>query len=97
MSTAGIYNYHPKVEYPSSVLPQMKSDTQSPPFYFGASQVPVALNIAHDASEHFKPSYNVSTQSIFDIPMKGHGLGVGLKTTHRKNDNIRIPKFLFHK
>ena len=97
MSTAGTYNFHPKVEYPSSVLPQMKSDTQSPPFYFGGSQVPVALNIAHDASDDFKPSYKVSTHSVNDIPMKGHGLGVGLKTTHRKSDNIRIPKGLFHK
>jgi hypothetical protein len=29
--------------------------------------------------------------------MVGHGLGVGLKTTMRKNDNIRRAKYMFHK
>jgi len=29
--------------------------------------------------------------------MVGHGLGVGLKTTMKKNDNIRRAKYMFHK
>ena len=97
MSTAGIYNYHPKVEHPNAILHQMDSDTTRPPFFFGGSQVPINLHMEHDSSSDFKIPYNSSVNSIGHIPMKGHGLGIGLKTTHRKNDNIRIPKYLFHK
>jgi len=39
MSTAGIYNYHPKVEHPNKIFSQMESQSQQPSFYFGGSQV----------------------------------------------------------
>jgi hypothetical protein len=95
MSTAGIYNYRPKVDNPNKMFHQMDSDTSRPPFYFGGSQVPINLHIEHYPK--VKTPYEFSQNDIYDIPMVGHGLGVGLKTTHRKNDNIRMPKLLFHK
>ena len=95
MTTAGIYNYRPKVDNPNAILHQMDSDYLHPPFYFGGSQVPVALNLEHNSS--FRTPYHSSGDGIKDIPMKGHGLGVGLKTTHRKNDNIRLTKYMFRK
>ena len=95
MSTAGIYNYRPKVDNPTSVFHQMDSDTIRPPFYFGGSQVPINLHLDHNSPT--KTPYQYSTNDIKGIPMVGHGLGIGLKTTHRKNDNIRLPKYMFHK
>ena len=47
MSTAGFYNYRPKVEHPNQLFHQMDSDTLRPTFYFGGSQVPVNLGIEH--------------------------------------------------
>lgn len=41
MSTAGIYNYHPKVANPDKVYYQMKSESQQPSFFFGGSQVAI--------------------------------------------------------
>jgi hypothetical protein len=95
MSTAGFYNYRPKVEHPNKLFHQMDSDTMRPTFYFGGSQVPVNLGIEHYDS--MKTPYSFSGNGIKQIPMKGHGLGVGLKTTHNKNDNIKLPKYLFRK
>ena len=95
MSISGIYNYHIKLEHLNEQLPQMSSEMYRPPFYFGASQVPINLGIDHYPS--IKTPYNSSTSSVNDISMKGHGLGVGLKTTMKKNDNIRRAKYMFHK
>lgn len=95
MSTAGIYNYHPKLDNPNKVFHQMESGTFQTPFYFGGSQVPVNLNIAHGSG--FKTHYNSSMDHIMSIPSKGHGFGLGHKTTSNKNDNIRLPKHLFRK
>lgn len=95
MSTAGIYNYRPKVDNPTKIFHQMDSDTLQPPFYFGGSQVPINLGLEHYPS--VKTPYKSSTSNITDIPMVGHGLGVGLKTTHKMNDNIRRAKYMFHK
>jgi hypothetical protein len=95
MTTAGIYNYHPKVDNPNETFVQMTSDTFQPPFYFGASQVPINLNYDHHLPKRYQ--YEFSQNGINGIPMKGHGLGLGLKTTHRKNDNIRLAKLMFHK
>ena len=35
--------FYPKVLMSNAQLPQMKSDCQQAPFYFGGSQVPVAI------------------------------------------------------
>jgi hypothetical protein len=95
MSTSGIYNYRPKVDNPNAIFHQMDSESYKPPFFFGGSQVPVALNLDHNAS--IKTPYHSSGYGVSQLEMKGHGLGVGLKTTHRKNDNIRLTKYMFHK
>lgn len=95
MSTAGIYNYRPKVDNPHKIFYQMESGEFQPPFYFGGSQVPINLNVAHGSG--IRSSYKSSMDGIKHIPMKGHGLGLGLKTTMNKTDNIRLPKHLFHK
>ena len=92
---SGYYNYRPKVDNPTEVFHQMKSDPYQPPFYFGGSQVPVNLSIAHGSG--IKRNYISHNNQIQDIPMKGHGFGCGLKTTSNKNDNIKLAKFMFHK
>jgi len=38
------YNYNPKVEHPNSMLPQMVSEGFKPHFYFGGSQIPIAIH-----------------------------------------------------
>jgi len=95
MSTSGIYNYHPKVDNPNKIFIQMQSGEFQAPFYFGGSQVPVNLGTIHGSG--FRSQYKSAVDTIKNVPMKEHGLGCGLQTTHRKNDNIRIPKLLFRK
>ena len=96
MSTAGIYNYHPKVNHPLSTFPvQMKSGEYQVPFYFGGSQVPISLGLDHHSIH--RTSYTSAHDDLAHETLKGHGLGVGLKTTSRKLDNIRLPKVMFHK
>ena len=95
MSISGIYNYHVKLENLNTQLPQMSSEMYRPPFYFGGSQVPINLGFDHYPS--IRTPYTSSSESVNDISMVGHGLGVGLKTTMRKNDNIRRAKYMFHK
>jgi hypothetical protein len=92
---SGIYNYHIKLDHLNEQLPQMSSEMYRPPFYFGGSQVPINLGFDNNAS--IKSQYSSSLDHINDTPMVGHGLGVGLKTTMRKNDNIRRAKYMFHK
>jgi hypothetical protein len=94
MSTAGIYNYRPKVDNPNKIFYQMESGGFQKPFFFGGSQVPINLGI--QGSGFIKPYMN-SKDRILEIPAKGHGLGCGLHTTHRKNDRIRLAKVMFHK
>jgi hypothetical protein len=95
MSTAGIYNYRPKVDNPNKIFSQMESGGFQTPFFFGGSQVPINLGTIHGSG--FKKSYYNSFDHIMDIPTKGHGFGLGHKTTSNKNDNIRLPKHLFRK
>lgn len=95
MSISGIYNYRPKVDNPNKIFYQMQSDGFQEPFYFGGSQVPINLNVAHGSG--FRTHYNSSHDHIMSIPTKGHGFGIGHKTTANKNDNIRLPKVLFRK
>ena len=96
MSTAGIYNYHTKVDNPSASFPvQMESGGYQVPFYFGGSQVPINLGIDHDRPH--KTSYVSAHSDLKNETLKGTGLGIGLKTTSKKNDNIRLSKHMFHK
>jgi hypothetical protein len=91
----GNYNYRPKVDNPNEIFHQMDSDTMRPAFYYGGSQVPINLHLEHNSRT--KTPYLFSQNTLHEIPVMGHGLGVGHKTTHRKNDNIRLAKYMFHK
>lgn len=95
MSTSGIYNYRPKVDNPNQVFHQMESGGFQTPFYFGGSQVPVNLHMAHGSG--IKTSYKCHRQQASDLQSKGHGFGCGLKTTSNKNDNIKLTKYMFRK
>lgn len=87
MSTAGIYNYHPKVNEPNKVFSQMTSGGFQSPFYFGGAQTPIALGFS--TSEPTRVSYDFTTDK-----MAGMGLGKrGVQeTTHEKHTKIMLPK-----
>ena len=87
MSTAGIYNYHPKVAHPNKVFEQMKSDEYQVPFYFGASQVPI--NTGFEGSG-FKTGYI----SSFEAKKRLSHQGRGIETTANKSTKIFLPKTL---
>ena len=88
MSTSGIYNYHPKVAHPNSVLPQMTSDEFQPPFYFGGSQVPINLGIAIGSGIH--TPYISHVEHMKALSAKGRGI----ETTVQKNHKIYLPKHM---
>jgi hypothetical protein len=86
MSTAGIYNYHPKVANPNKILPQMKSLQLQPPFFLGASQVPLTLGIETEMSTDHPHHYTHDK-------MKGMGLSKNAQyTTHEIHTKIMMPK-----
>jgi hypothetical protein len=95
MSTAGIYNYNPKVNNPKKTFVQMESGGFQAPFYFGGSQVPI-MNPDLIGSG-FRTHYEFSQDSAKKVRAKGHGLGLGLQTTVKKNNTIKIPQVFFHK
>ena len=88
MSTTGIYNYHPKVEHPNATFYQMASDTEQPSFFFGGSQVPVNLGIAHGAGLRTKHRFTLDDKHILSTQ------GRGIHTTVNKNDKIMMPKYM---
>jgi len=88
MSTAGTYNYQPKVAHPNTIFPQMASDTVQPAFFFGASQVPINLGI-HTGSG-FRTSYLNQRRLMSELPASGRGL----KTTVQKYNKIYLPKHM---
>ena len=88
MSTAGIYNYHPKVEHPNKVFPQMTSDGFQKPFFFGGSQVPVNLGLATGSGIH--TPYRSHIHHMQDLDMQGRGI----KTTVQKDHKIYLPKHM---
>jgi hypothetical protein len=94
MSTAGIYNnwLSAQTQHPYEYK---KSESEKTPFYFGGSQVPVNLGLEHN--KPMRSAYKSVFEEINEIPMVGHGLGVGIKTTNKKNNNIRISKYMFRK
>lgn len=72
---SGIYNYHPVVNSPMNNY-TVQTATQQPPFYFGASQVPINLF-------ENKPSKT-------DISVKGTGLRSALsKKMQTKNEPLQ--------
>ena len=91
------YNYNPKVLHADEMLPQMTSEGFKPPFYFGGSQIPTAININGVMGSGFRTPYRSAVVEKRSIPTKGTGLGVGLKTTTSKHGNIRLPKSYFNK
>lgn len=88
MSTAGIYNYHPKVAHPNKVFPQMASDTHQPPFFFGGSQVPINLGLATGSGVH--TPYISHIEHMKSMNTKGRGIN----TTVQKNHKIYLPKHM---
>jgi len=88
MSTAGIYNYHPKVANPNKVLPQMTSDEFQPPFFFGGSQVPVSLGIATGSGIHTPYISHIDHMKALNCQ------GRGIETTVQKNHKIYLPKHM---
>jgi hypothetical protein len=86
MSTAGIYNYRPKVEHPNKVFPQMESDGFQTPFYFGGSQVPINLGIHEGSGLHSE--YKSHLDHMKNLSCKGRGI----ETTVHKNSKIYLPK-----
>jgi hypothetical protein len=88
MSTAGIYNYRPKVEHPNKIFHQMTSDGFQTPFFFGASQVPTDLNIATGSGIH--TPYISHTKHMELMSTKGRGIG----TTVQKYHKIYLPKHM---
>jgi len=88
MSTAGIYNYHPKVEHPNKVFNQMESGGFQTPFFFGASQVPLELN--HLTGSGIKTPYISHTRHARAMDAQCRGTGL---TVH-KNHKIYLPKYM---
>jgi hypothetical protein len=88
MSTAGIYNYHPKVEHPNSDLYQMES--QQPSFYFGGSQIPINLHLDSHGSG-FRTPHKFSYNKMKEL---GDNRKFN-KTTIDKYSNIKLPNHMF--
>lgn len=87
MSTAGIYNYRPKVAHPNEIFIQMTSDGLQKPFYFGGSQVPINLNLPPEGSGLMK-QYTYTSDKQNNLSMKGRGIEV----TTSKYNKICMPK-----
>ena len=84
MSSAGIYNYHPKVAHPNKIFGQMESDCYQPPWYFGGSQVPVNLGISGSG---FKSQYKTS----IDRDKLKLGRLKGMTTSVDKHSKVMLP------
>jgi len=95
MSIPGIYNNWLCVQSPYAPYEFKTSESYKPPFYFGGSQVPVNLGLEHNKPR--RSPYKSSLEEINEIPMVGHGLGLGLKTTNKKINNIKLSKYMFRK
>lgn len=83
MSSSGTYNYRPKVEHPNKEFIQMTSDGFQPPFFFGGSQVPLAMGI----DTHTNDQYVNSLHEKQKLPMSGRGI----KTTAKCGGRIHLP------
>ena len=81
------YNYNPKVMNPNAVLPQTTSNALQVPFYFGGSQIPLALGIEGSG---FKTPYYSHVKQMKELSAQGRGL----ETTVNKNHKIYLPKHI---
>jgi len=88
---SGVYNYWYKVNNPDSRndIVQMRSGNRQPPFYFGGSQVPEALNLpCHRLGGSVLNKYR-------KINFKPLVKGKGIQSTQRdRNGNIHMPRHL---
>ena len=85
MSTAGIYNYHPKVTHPNTIFPQMASGGYQVPFFFGGSNIPSDLGMMHGSG--ITTGHRFTMQSVDKLDMQGRGI----KTTIDKHNKIMMP------
>jgi hypothetical protein len=107
MSTSGIYGYHPKVEHPHHIFPQMESASHQPSFFFGASQVPVSLGHIHGHGiTHPLHGIDTGFRTPHRFTMDKHKLmspsftvdgsvnGKGIRTTMDKHNKIMLPQYM---
>ena len=107
MSTAGIYGYHPKVEHPNHIFPQMASASHQPPFHFGGSQVPVSLGHVngsgishplHGIDSGFRTPHRFTMDehrmTSPSFAMEGSVNGKGIRVTNEKHKNIMLPQYM---
>lgn len=89
---SGEYNFRPKVLHPHENFLQMTSDTALPPFYFGASQVPLYVHNVMGSGLEGKQTgeykYTLRDKDLM-TPQKR-----GLVVTNNKNNKIMLPKFM---
>ena len=107
MSTAGTYNYHPKVAHPNTIFPQMTSGEYQPHFYFGGSQIPIGLGHIHGSGiSHPLSGLDTGFRTPHKFTMDQHREktpsfaadgsvnGRGIRTTHEKHKNIMVPSYM---
>lgn len=68
-----MYNVWQKVLNPNAVLPQMTSDTQLPPFYFGGSPMPMYLQEQKQALSGIK-GYKRGGNTEITLSKQGSGI-----------------------
>jgi hypothetical protein len=88
MSTAGIYNFRPKVAQPHKIFQQMRSDQEMPAFFFGGSQVPIQLGIPRDGSH--QSEYKQTMKKVKEMSISGNGI----KTHYEHTQKIIMPKHM---
>jgi len=88
MSSSGTYGYFPKVLNPNAVLPQMESEGNQPPFFFGGSQIPINFGIPTGGG--FRTRYISHKNEMQSLPATGRGI----KTTMQKHHKIYLPKHM---
>jgi hypothetical protein len=95
MSTSGTYSYWPKVNNPNAQFVQMTSGEYQPPFFFGGSQIPLAMSMSGNGLQHTqipgRPKYTI--KPIYN-DINGKGLDHASLATSLHNDKIYIPKHL---
>ena len=69
----------------------MASDSLQPPFFFGGSQVPINLNVAHGSG--FRTKYKSSTQEMKNLGYRGL-VGRGIENTYNRHSRIALPKHM---
>lgn len=68
-----MYNVWQKVLNPTAILPQMTSDTQLPPFYFGGSPMPMYLQEKKNISSGIR-GYKRGGETEVSLSKQGSGI-----------------------